>query len=256
MDRISYYVLQEWAANSHAGTHDLTPDNDLGYNRGMYYPDEEDRAFSWALNFSYATPGGKPSFATIKTAINANQPVMFRRPGHMMVIDGYREPDGGGQYLHILDPDQPPDFERWQDYSTQSIDGYWIGPAGGPATGIARIDETSVANDSDSDGIMDFDEVLRFGLNPFNTDTDGDWVSDKKDMREYVFDTSGAYSIRSSDTDSDGLRKERDNDNDGDGSPDGCEDTNRNGKYEAASSETNNFNNGSSQACVPYFNIL
>ena len=256
MDRISYYVLQEWTGNTRPGSNDATPDNDLGYNRGMYYPDEEDQAFSWALNFTYTTPGGKPSFTTVKNAIDANQPVMFRRPGHMMVIDGYRETSGGGQFLHILDPDQPPDFERWQDYSTQSIDGYWIGPTGGPDNGQARTDETSLWADSDSDGIMNFDEVQRFGLDSSDPDSDGDWVLDKQDMREYVFNNAGAYSSRSSDNDGDGLRKELDPDNDGDGSPDSCEDTNRNGKYETGLGETDNFNHGSEQACVPIFEIL
>lgn len=256
MDRISYYVIQEWAGNTRPGTHDSSPDNDLGFNRGMYYPDEEDRAFSWALNFTHASPGGKPSFATVKAAIDAQQPIMFRRPGHMMVIDGYRETAGGGQFLHILDPDQPPDFERWQDYSTQGIDGYWIGRTGGPATGVARTDENSMWTDTDGDGIMNFDEVLRFGLNPLAADSDGDWVTDKKDMREYVFNNSGAYSIRSSDSDGDGLRKEKDPDNDNDGSPDSCEDVNRNGKYESTLGETDNFSASSHQACVPYFDLL
>ena len=256
MDRISYYFLHEWTGNTRPGSNDTSPDNDLGYNRGMYYPDEEDEAFSWALNFTYTTPGGKPSFATVKAAIDANQPVMFRRPGHMMVIDGYRETAGGAQFLHVLDPDQPPDFERWQDYTTQSIDGYWLGPAGGPGSGVARTDESSMWLDTDGDGIMNFDEVLRFDLDPFDADSDGDWVPDKKDMREYVFDNAGAYSIRSSDTDSDGLRKELDPDNDGDGSPDSCEDTNRNGKYESILGETDNFNNGSEKACVPIFDLL
>ncbi len=256
MDRLSYYILQQWTGNTHPGTNDSTPDNDLGYNRGMYYPDEEDEIFSWALNFTYTTPGGKPSFTIIKNAIDADQPIMFRRPGHMMVIDGYRETSGGGQFLHVLDPDQPPDFERWQDYSTQTIDGYWIGPTGGPASGQSRIDENSVWTDSDGDGIMDFDEVLRFNLDPNNADSDGDWVPDKKDMREYVFNNAGAYSFRSSDTDSDGLRKELDPDNDNDGSPDGCEDTNYNGKYEAGPAESDNFDNSAAKACVPIFNIL
>jgi len=256
MDRISYHILQEWSGNTHAGTNDSTPDNDLGFNRGMYYPDEEDQGFSWALNISYTTPGGKPSFADVRAWIDANRPIMFRNPGHMMVINGYRETADGDQFLHILDPDQPPDFERWQDYDTQTIAGYWVGPTGGPANGQSRKDESSVWTDSDGDGIMNFDELTRFSLDPYDTDSDGDWVPDKQDMREYVFDNSGNYSFRSSDTDSDGLRKEADLDNDDDGTPDGCEDTNYNGKYESGLGETDNFNGSSSQACVPIFNIL
>lgn len=249
MDRISYHVLEEWSGNTHPGANDGIPDNDLGYDRGMYYPDEEDEGISWALNTTINSPGGKPSFANIKNWIDANRPIMFRNPGHMMVIDGYRE-TGGNQYIHVLDPDQPPDLERWQDYSTQTIDGYWVGPS----SGTGRTDESTVSTDSDNDGIMDFDEINRFFLDPYDADTDGDWVPDKKDMREYVFDTTGNYSKRSSDVDSDSLRKEMDPDNDNDGSPDGCEDTDYDGKLDTG--ETDNFNAASSQACVPQFNIL
>ncbi|NOZ72183.1 MAG: VWA domain-containing protein, partial [Chloroflexi bacterium] len=251
MDRISYHILEEWSGNTRPGTNDGIPDNDLGYDRGMYYPDEEDEGISWALNTTINSPGGKPSFANIKSWIDANRPIMFRRPGHMMVIDGYREIDGD-QYIHVLDPDQPPALQRWQDYSTQTIDGYWVGPS----SGMGRSDEASVSTDSDGDGIMDFDEVNRFNLNAYDSDTDDDWVPDKKDMREYVFDAAGNYSKRNSDLDGDGLRKERDADNDGDGSPDGCEDTNYNGIYEAGAGETDNFSAASHQACTPLFNIL
>ncbi len=252
MDRISYHVLEEWSGNTRPGANDGIPDNDLGYARGMYYPDEEDQAISWALNTTINTPGGKPTFAQIRGWIDANRPIMFRRPGHMMVINGYRETADGDQYIHVLDPDQPPDFERWQDYDSQTIEGYWVGPA----SGTGRVDESSVWTDSDGDGIMDFDEVIRFQLDPHDVDTDGDWVLDKRDMREYVFDAAGNYSKRASDLDGDGLRKERDPDNDNDGSPDGCEDTDFDGIYDSGSGETNNFSNASSQACVPRFNIL
>lgn len=251
MDRLSYYIIQEWAANPHDGTHDSNPDNDLGYNRGAYYPDEEDQAISWALNTSIATPGGKPTFTQIKDYINADRPIMFRRPGHMMVINGYRETITGDQFIHVLDPDQPPDFERWQEYATQDIDGYWPGPL----TGSARSDEASVWTDSDLDGIMDFDEALRFSTSPYSADSDDDWVPDKQDMREYVFNTTGVYTPRASDLDVDNLRKERDADNDQDGSPDGCEDTNYNGIYQPPG-ETDNMNAASHQACVPQFAIL
>jgi hypothetical protein len=251
MDRLSYYILQEWSGNTHPGTNDSNPDNDLGFNRGMYYPDEEDEIISWALKTSITTPGGKPVFSDLKTWIDGNRPIMFRRPGHMMVIDGYRD-DATGQFVHVLDPDQPPDLERWQDYSTQTIDGYWVGPT----SGTARSDETAVSSDSDGDGIMDFDEVRRFFTDPYDVDSDNDWVPDKQDMREYVFDNTGSYNHRGSDWDGDGVRKELDADNDNDGTPEGCEDTNYNGKYESTLGETDNFNAGSNQACEPVFEIL
>ncbi len=253
MDRLSYYILEEWTGNTNPGSNDSNPDNDLGYNRGMWYPGEEDEIFAWALNLgTYSTLGGKPAFADIIIWIDADRPIMFRRPGHMMVIDGYRQTDSGDQFLHVLDPDQPPDLERWQDYDTQTIDGYWVGPA----SGTSRHDEASVSTDSDGDGIMDFDEARRFFTGVYDSDSDNDWVLDKQDMREYVFDAAGNYNHRGSDWDGDGLRKELDFDNDNDGSPEGCEDTNYNGIFEAGLGETDNLNASSQQACVPVFDIL
>jgi hypothetical protein len=252
MDRISYYILEEWSGNTRPGANDGIPDNDLGYARGMYYPDEEDEGISWALNSTIVTPGGKPTFQQIKDFINADRPIMFRNPGHMMVINGYQETLAGEQFIHVLDPDQPPNFERWQAYDTQTIDGYWPGPT----SGTAKSDEAGVSTDSDGDGIVDFDEVVRFNLDPLNDDSDNDWVPDKRDMREYVFDALGNYSKRTSDFDLDGLRKEVDPDNDNDGSPDGCEDNNYNGIFQGAMGETDNFNAGSSQACQLVFDIL
>ena len=251
MDRIAYHIAQEWTGNTHPGTNDDNPNNDLAHNNGWNYHDEEDEGISWALGTTLVATDGKPSFNDIKNWIDANRPIMFRRPGHLMVIDGYREQDGS-QFIHILDPDQPPDCWRWQDYSTQNIFGYWPGPVSAPGV---RSDEASVSTDSDGDGIMDFDEIYRFHTDPYRADTDGDWVNDKQDMREYVFDAAGNYSYRSEDWDGDGDRKELDCDNDNDGSPDGCEDVDGDGIYEPGAGETDNFNGASSQSCVPRFGI-
>lgn len=245
MDRIAYHIAQEWTGNTRPGTNDDNPNNDIAHNKGWYYHDEEDEGISWALGTTIVATGGKPSFSNIKSWINAGRPIMFRNPGHMMVMDGYRE-QGGHEYIHVLDPDQPPDCWRWQDYSTQTIDGHWPGPVSAPSV---RSDEASVSTDSDGDGIMDFDELYRFSTLRTQADTDGDKVPDKKDMREYVFDAAGAFSYRSEDWDGDKLRKEVDPDNDNDGSLDGCEDSDHDGIYEAAAGETNNFDNTSTKQC-------
>jgi len=245
MDRIAYHIAQEWTGNTRPGTNDDNPNNDVAHNKGWHYHDEEDEGISWALGTTLTATDGKPSFNDIKTWIDANRPIMFRRPGHLMVIDGYRE-QGGNQYIHILDPDQPPDNWRWQDYSTQNIFGYWPGPASAP---YVRSDESSVSNDTDGDGIVDFDEIYRFSTLYTNSDTDGDAVPDKKDMREYVFNSTGGFSYRNADWDGDTLCKELDPDNDNDSSLDGCEDTDHDGIYEPASGETNNFSNASTKQC-------
>ncbi|MFC2015855.1 SUMF1/EgtB/PvdO family nonheme iron enzyme [Chloroflexota bacterium] len=247
MDRISYHVLQDWTDNPYEDTHDDNPNNDLGHDRGMFLV-EADEGISWALGTSISATGGKPGFDDIAAFINANRPVMFLRPGHMMVIDGYRE-EGGSQFVHVLDPGQPPDCWRWQDFSTQTIDRYWPGPASAPDV---RSDEASMLADSDEDGIVDFDEENRFTTSHTDADSDDDQVSDKIDMREYLFDPSGNYSYRQPDgVDNDGLRKEVDPDNDNDGSFDGCEDTNRNGRYDWGLGETSNFDPDQEKHCYP-----
>ena len=101
-----------------------------------------------------------------------------------------------------------------------------------------------------------WDEQNRFHTMPTYADSDDDWVQDKADLREYVFDTAGVYSLRSADHDGDGVRKELDFNNDNDGAVDGCEDTDRAGKYEPASGETDNFDAASHRACTPIFDIL
>jgi hypothetical protein len=248
MDRISYHVLQEWEGNTRPGTHDDNPNNDLGHGRGMHYPDEESEGISWALGTTITAMPGKPSFDDIKSFIDANRPIMFRRPGHMMVIDGYWEILGIGVFIHVLDPDQPPDCERWQLYITQTIDGYWPGPASAPGV---RSDEASVSADTDGDGIVDFDEENRFPTGHTDADSDDDGQPDKIDMREYVFDPSGGFSYRDPDgADNDGHRKEADPDNDNGGSFDGCEDANRNGKYEPGLGETSNFDSANEGQCL------
>jgi len=85
-------------------------------------------------------------------------------------------------------------------------------------------------DNSDADGMVDFDERERFKTSPTNPDTDNDCVADKNDVRGYVFDLTGRYSKRKGDlSGADALRKELDPDNDNGGRIDGDEDANRNG---------------------------
>jgi hypothetical protein len=103
------------------------------------------------------------------------------------------------------------------------------------------MNDADIALDTDGDGINNFDESNRFHTNPNNVDSDNDLVHDKQEIREYVFNSAGAYAWRNPDIDGDGLRKELDPDNDNGGLMDGCEDTNQNGILEPALGETDNF---------------
>jgi hypothetical protein len=132
----------------------------------------------------------------------------------------------------------------------------WVCPAGAAGAPNVRSDEDVDGNhvadtmqDSDGDGVCDFDERNRFtsggrSLDPTNPDSDGDLVPDGLDIREYVFDAAGVFHPRLADIDGDGFRKELDPDNDSKdntGISDGCEDSNHNGKYEPNLGETDNF---------------
>ena len=248
-DRISYHIF---------GGGD--PDDDLGHGKGTSLA-QIDSAVSWALGTTISRQNGKPTFDQIKAWIDADRPIGSVIPGHMRVIDGYKEFGVGPitmRFIHLLDPWNR---ARWVLYSFDNIQAVWVGPAGTGGAPNVRSDEDvdgdSIADtidDSDGDGVCDLDERNRFkgnlhDLDPSNPDSDGDFVPDKLDMREYSFDNNGNYSRRSADFDGDGDRKETDSDNDGGGSVDGCEDTNRNGKYEPDLGETSNFDPAQEKQC-------
>jgi len=244
-DRISYELFKGGP-----------PEKDLGHNVGVAAPPDpaETDLLSWALGVNVPVQVGKPTFAQIKTWIDADRPIMARIPGHMRVIDGYFEFDllaTTWQFISLLDPGSR---AQWKNYPDDNIAHVWVGPAGAGGAPNVRSDEdvdtdgiVDTIDDSDGDGICDFDEINRFrgnlfNLDPNNPDSDGDLVPDKLDMREYLFDNAGNYSRRNPDIDGDGDRKETDPDNDNFwdvGSIDGCEDTNRNGRLDAG--ETSNF---------------
>lgn len=98
-----------------------------------------------------------------------------------------------------------------QDYDAMSITNTRV-PVGSP---IGRMQEATVTQDPDGDGITTFDEVNRFGTNAGDHDTDRDCVPDKLDMHSYLYSPHNVYNPAWSDWDGDGLRKERDRDNDG-----------------------------------------
>lgn len=244
-DRISYFTQEE-----RAGVGNGIPEGDLAHSDGMAYPGEETAALEWALDETITdfvdTPN--PSFSDLKGWLDASRPIMTRRPGHLRTMNGYREDDDGTEWVHILDPWSGP---RWETYTTWDSGanpalGTWVGPVSAPN---ALEDEDSIWQDSDNDGVMDFDEQIRFATGQFDTDSDNDDVDDKEDIYEYVYQFGDTYAKRTADFDTDGLRKESDPDNDGDTFNDGCEDKNGNGIFESASGETDNFAVDNNLAC-------
>jgi len=251
-DRVSYQIFGGGG-----------PEGDLGHGTGPTYA-QIASTVSWALGTTVTRQTGKPTFDQIKTWIDADQPIGSTVPGHMRVIDGYAEVPLGivtWQFIHLLDPWSR---AQWVGYSGDNIDNVWVGPATTAGAPGVRSDEdidgdgtADTIDDSDGDGICDFDERNRFrgnlrNLDANDSDSDDDLVPDKLDMREYLFDDAGNYSRRPSDIDGDGDRKETDPDNDNFwdvGSIDGCEDTNQNGKFESGPGETSNFDPLSEKEC-------
>ena len=213
---------------------------------------------TWA-GIPYERFGYKPTFAQVKAWIDNDQPFITLMPGHFRVIDGYSEIEdlSGGPteyWVHLLDPLTKAGWTMWNGDATTTV---WVGPSGtGGAPDVRLQTRMKIADgiadtmdDSDGDGLVDFDERYRFltvpflyGTDPLDSDTDDDGVPDKADMRGYVFDDAGGWQLRAADwTDSDTLRRnatltmttaER-------ASKDGCEDGNHNGKLDAG--ETSNF---------------
>ena len=231
------------------------PEGDLGHGIGMW-PDKrctwgtgvinDDDVFTWAMNGGAIDCGrGKPSFDQVRAWLDAGRPILVveNNDEHSVVVDGY---DMTGNLVHRIDPWTA--TGSWVSYATWNISEYHA-----PVVNAPRSDETTFATDSDGDGITDFDETERFATSPDEADTDGDGVNDKWDLFDVYFDAAGDYALNplGADMDGDGLRKEVDWDNDAGGSPDGCEDTNRNGQYEPVLGETSNFSPAQEKQCAP-----
>jgi len=245
-DRITYEILKEGG-----------PEGDLGHDVGtLLY--QVDQIINWALGTTITREDRKPSFEEIKTWIDNNQPIYSVIPGHARLIIGYTE-FLTFKFIHILDP-----WDRYKvvSYDSDEINHIWVGPSGSGGAPNIRMEEDEDSDgirdtfdDSDGDGITDFDEKYRFFTNVNLSDSDQDGITDKLDLREYVFNIDGTYNHRRADFDFDGLRKELDSDNDRPnwlpGSMDGCEDTNKNGKFEPELGETSNFNPSSEKTCAP-----
>jgi len=257
MDRIGYHLLENWGDPVVDVGELYNPHLDLAHDRrtGVCGGDGSHGGYllAWALGINvsdYTYAYAQPTWDQVRGFIDASRPIMRFHGGHQTVIGGYRTLGDGTQQIRLFDPWSG---TTWENYDSVDITCYYVPPASAPNV---RSDEPGIWTDADGDGIMDWDEENRFHTMPTYADSDDDWVQDKADLREYVFNTAGAYSLRSADHDGDGVRKELDFNNDNDGAVDGCEDTDRDGKYEPASGETDNFDAASQRACTPVFDIL
>jgi len=234
-DYISYYAYGKGE-----------PEGDLGHEMGLW-PNAAKRAIEahgfvlkWAMGDVAVTtiPGADLTAERVKTYINANRPLVVVDTGpplHTCVIDGYTTITQAGKTrfgVHWIDPGNATETKYLFPFP------YNLTRVHVPAAnsrGRSDPDEDGdgtpdTKDNSDADGMVDFDERHRFKTVHTNVDTDDDCVRDKDDVRGYVFDLNGRYSKRKGDlSGADALRKELDPDNDNGGRVDGDEDANRNG---------------------------
>jgi hypothetical protein len=225
-------------------------------------PDQIADGISWALNITKPSwTEGRPSASILKRQILTGFPIciiIYTDPNHAirhaLLIDGYRETIAGQLQVHLLNTDNYGTSE-WRIYDDNiSIVRYLT--IGSPTS--ARNTDPSVHTDSDGDGIMDYDEVVRFKTDPNKKDSDGDGIDDKTEIHSYTIreisdvrktkmESSTAPILWMSivgisketlaDVDNDGLRAELDSDSDDDGVPDGEEDKNHNGIVDAGETD-------------------
>ncbi len=249
-DEISYYI--KW--NSY---HADKPEDDLGHGEGANAHTND--AFSFTLN---GTPivnnlAALP-FGVLVNEIQSGRPVLvsIKNKGggtHAIVLVGAGDDIFGREWALVADP--WPGETGWKEFSKLDIFRYYIINAAANQV-FARLGNPDVWNDTDGDGLMDFDEgggMQWQANNPLPRripsrktlwDTDGDCIGDPQEIRSYTFhdtdhpdldgdeDTEDPHDndpINFPDVDGDGLRAEVDMNTDNDNLHDRAEDANANG---------------------------
>jgi hypothetical protein len=240
-DRIGYEVLKDRPPVAATG-----PEHDLMYGQGLWPHTEMRTAYEFALGTTARIEFQRPNmpqldyarsmWADLKSSLERGKPVLIYSPdpSHFFVVVGY-ELQNGRKFLIVNDPW---DGQVRLDLGDADVVRFYVSwvyyvPAG-DFTG--RMQEATVTQDSDGDGVVDFDESQRFHTDPRSNDTDGDGVGDKQDIYASVFDNSYGYARFGTgrDEDNDGRPMELDPDSDAGGCKDGDEDRNGNGIYEKA----------------------
>ena len=256
-DRISYEGDKNWIEGPRRDLNVLGGWEDGPITRGLKFAVGGDPRLDFSETQQRAYVRERRDMATMywsqhTAEIDAKRPILATNTTHAYVIVGYGE-DARGKYFVINDPA----FGQydWLFFPAEGVvddeggtygSGYISTSFFMPDNARGKLEDPAVSKDSDGDGVMDFDETERFGTNPNEKDSDGDGVPDKQEIRAWVFDAKFGYSPDhlwgdNADQDHDHKRMEVDADSDGGGCLDGMEDTNSNGKHEAARQESYNF---------------
>lgn len=240
---------------------------------GAGYPVEVYETLKWALNIDdsqleYGKLNDVFEQNFVIEHINKGRPIYYSNGPHAMVIDGYRFSLGELQ-LHVINLYNGGESD-WIYNQRLYVDCYFV-----PKNVTNPLNTNILVHiDSDKDGIVDFDEIYRFGTDRFSKDSDGDGIEDKVEIFSYTIrepfvktmqytDSHGFTSTVNlhlgdypddvvgtiyrtevfADIDGDGLRAEKDFDSDhpnNDGLNDGLEDLNHNGYVD--NGETDPYN--------------
>lgn len=261
-DRIAYYMDEEAGTASHSATlkgQIGNPWMDLNHGTGGgLYSEDCPLMVSWLYNQPASASkevfynlntfyDNTPAMDSIAEFIADNRPVLRHSPGHTTCIGGVGQLqiEGIGEinFIQVYETNVMGNI-MWMEVDSASITfNEFTYP---PTTGrMTRNDEPEIWQDSDEDGLVDFDETQRLHTDPNDNDTDGDGVHDKEDMLGYLFFPDGYYLKGERDFDNDGSPKELDSDNDDpadNSAMDGCEDVDLDGFQNPESNETNCFN--------------
>ena len=263
-------------------------------------PAEIKATLMWALNITdpsqlvigFSTPnawGFTPALnlpeSIITTYIDQGRPLYVGIPGHIMILDGYRYASDNLQ-IHLVNLYNGGESE-WFNNSNVSFIMYIVPPV----VTNPRMSDSRVHEDSDEDGIVDFDEDERFPTSANKSDSDEDGIDDKVEIfsytikehfvenlqcynpgtnsfvqndyhiGDYLDDENGTlcrYEIYA-DIDGDGNRAEMDVDSDhlnNDGLPDGVEDLNHNGYVDNGETDPYNFSDDGAAVTEPVETVV
>lgn len=202
----------------------------------------------WVLNenASLNITASPPTEQEVISWLNKSVPLYVWTNHHVMVLDAFKRTLTGNLFVRLVNTDNDGSV-AWVSLSSSEIMGF----AAPVVSGIVRMSNLQIHTDTDNDGLMDYDEIMRFGTDPNNADSDGDGIDDKTEIYSYTIlepvpDSNrtiwkmGITKLSYADIDNDGIRAELDFDSDNGGVSDGIEDLNRNGISEQ--NETSPYN--------------